>query len=399
MSLTIVAGAYALWLFSINLVFYLTGGHNFAAQEYSVLVGIVPMALQALLIGFNPAGLAGPTKVMVSLLLIVLLSYLFNGIGWVAVTYVIELVYITLLTLLVVGSPDRRLLPRLAAWYAVPSAIFLIYIVINGSYLWGRLTAGNLESNAWGLMGLSVVVAAFGHRSRLMMAFCIAAGCAAIYAASSRSSMVGLGLAVLLIAARWVATLPDRRIALALTTAAGAILLMIVAVPDFHGAAMAFLDNLFKLDDPRRGLGMGATGRNVLWEAATDLWWQHPLFGVGFRMHSQYLPLNYSAHNAYLAMLADTGIFGFLWYVLLMLRSFFGMFRIADARVRPFAIAVVASYFMVGFFERRAINGANPMSLFFLMIAVYVLREAAFERVKRFADPAAAAPAVARAGA
>jgi O-antigen ligase len=115
-------------------------------------------------------------------------------------------------------------------------------------------------------------------------------------------------------------------------------------------------------------------------------------------MHEAFLPLNYSAHNAYLAMLADTGVFGFLWYVTLMAGAMIGMFRLADAPTRRLAIAVVASYAVVGLFERRAINGANPMSLFFLMTALFVLREGAFARVRRAAWGAGTRPAIIGAG-
>ncbi len=397
MNLTIVSVAYALWLAAINVVFYLTHGHDFGAQEYSVLAGIVPMALQLLLLGFDPRGMAGPARVMATLLLVILMSYLFNGADWTAVTYVVEVVYIAAVTTLVAGCPDRRLLARVAACYSVPTALFLLYIDWRGEYLWGRLVAGNLESNAWGLMGLSVAVTAFGHRSRLAAGFCIAAGCATIYAASSRSSMVGLALAVAIIVVRSVVMLRDRRLAAALAVGAGALVLAVLFIPAAKDVTLSFLDDLFKLDDPLRGLGKGATGRDQLWEAALDLWWQHPFFGVGFRMHEAFLPLNYSAHNAYLAMLADTGIFGFLWYVALMGRAFVGMFRLGDAPTRALAIAIVVSYAIVGLFERRAINGANPMSLFFLMAALFILREQALARARRVAWRQTEA-AVARAG-
>ena len=109
----------------------------------------------------------------------------------------------------------------------------------------------------------------------------------------------------------------------------------------------------------------------------------HPWFGVGFRMHESFMPVNYSAHNAYIAMLADTGIFGFLWYIALLIMAWIGMFRVTDSRTRYLVIALVSSYTFIGLFERRAINGANPMSIMFLMAVIVILREEAVARVYR----------------
>lgn len=386
MKLLIVGSAYALWLVVINLVFYLTRGHDLTAQEYSVLLGIVPMLFQLLLLGFDPAGMARPAKVMGAFLLIVLMSYLFNGADWNAVTYVVELLYLSAVTMLIAGCPDRRLLRRIAQFYSVPSALFLLYIDAHGKYLWGRLVEGNLESNVWGLLGLTVGVTAFAHRSRLLLAFCLAAGFATINAASSRSSLVGLTLAISLVATRYVFGLRGRPLVVAFGAVAAVLALIASCIPSVQSAVMEVLDDLLKIDDPLRGLHSGATGREELWKAAIDLWWNHPVFGVGYRMHEAFLPLNFSSHNAYLAMLADTGLFGFLWYMALMIAAWVGMFRLGDPATRNLAIGVVGSYALIGLFERRAINGGNPMSLLFLATALFILRERAVARIERLEE-------------
>ena len=51
-------------------------------------------------------------------LIIVLLSYLFNGADWIGVTYVVELLYLSAMTILIAGCPDRRLLPTIAELYS-----------------------------------------------------------------------------------------------------------------------------------------------------------------------------------------------------------------------------------------------------------------------------------------
>ncbi len=384
-----VASIYAVWLVAINIVFYLGGGQDIGKLEYAVLGGVVPMVLQLLLLGFDPIGMTRPVRMMGLFLVIVLLSYLFNGAGWAGVTYVVELLYLSTITILIAGCPDRRLLPTIAELYSVPTAIWLIYIDFHGKYLWGRLIEGNLESNAWGLMGLSVGIAAFAHRSRLLGAFCLGAACLTIYDASSRSSIVGLTLAALVIGVRYMFELRNRRLIGAFVVITVILAFVMVAVPVLRDYTSDFFVNLFKLDDPYRGLSSGSSGRDELWRAAMALWWSHPWFGVGFRMHEAYLPANFSAHNAYLAMLADTGVFGLVWYLALMAMAWIGMFRLKDARTRHLAIGLIVSYTFIGLFDRRAINGANPMSLIFLMAAMAILRDEAVARVGRVAARAA----------
>jgi O-antigen ligase len=397
----VVASTYAAWLVLINVVFYLVHGRELGPQEYSVLAGVVPMGLQLLLLGFDPVGMMRPARMMCLFVLIVLLSYLFNGADWSGVVYVVELLYLSAVTILVAGCPDRRLLPTIAELYSLPTAIWLLYIDFFGKYEWGRLVEGRLESNAWGLIGLSVGVASFAHRSRITGAFCFAVCCLTIYDASSRSSIVGLTIAVGLIGIRTMFDLRNRRLIGAFAILSLGLAFAVVLVPSLRDSASDFAVNLLKLDDPYRGINSGSSGRDELWRAAIGLWWDHPWFGVGFRMHEAYLPLNFSAHNAYLAMLADTGIFGFLWYMALMVAAWIGMFRMKDSRMRRLAIALVSSYAFIGLFERRAINGANPMSLMFLMAAMAILREDAVTRVQRAVERTRQAwspPPVLRAG-
>ena len=50
------------------------------------------------------------------------------------------------------------------------------------------------------------------------------------------------------------------------------------------------------------------------------------------------------------------------------------------------AIVLVSSYTLIGLFERRAINGANAMSLMFLMAVTLIMREDALAHVRRVVD-------------
>jgi len=361
-----IGWGYGIWLCAIAVVFYLVRGNDIGALEYAVLAGVLPAALQLLLLGFETLGMTRPVKLLLVFLLIVTIGYLVNGADWTALTYVIELIYITVIAAIVAAYPEALLFRRIAAVYCVLAAVFIVWIDFNGTYTWGRLTAG-VESNSWGLMAVSVGATAFALRSRLLGVACLGAAWFTCYEASSRGSMLGLALAMAAVAALSVPRLTRLRLLMLLGTAVVVLLCVLLFAPTIWATAQHWADQVLEINDPRRGLESGFTGRDVLWRAAFDLWWQNPLFGVGYRQHEAYLPLNLSAHNAYLAMLADTGVFGLIWYLYLLIASGIAALRIRDPRSRNAVVALIVSYAVIGLFERRAINGANPLSLLFLM--------------------------------
>jgi O-antigen ligase len=375
MKTTVVAALYAFWLAAIEIVFFAVHGLNPGAQETVILSGLIPGVLQLVWLGFEPRGLMGATRLSMAFVFLALLSFVFNRGDWGSLTFMVELVYLFAITILFAGCPARDLLRRTAAIFSIVSGAFILFVDITGEYSWGRLQANGIEANFWGLMGLGVAIAGIAHRWRVLTALCIVVGYIVMADASSRSSMVGLAAAMGVLAIRYAATL--RRERLVTVIGFGAVLLLAgLAASSMIGKALpALFSDIMKLDDPYRGVGQGFSGRNELWQAAIDLWFKSPLFGVGYRQHEAFLPAQYSAHNSYLAMLADTGIFGLLWYLLLIGLSLIAAWSVKDARTRSMILAGIVSYAVIGFFERRAINGGNPVSILFLMSCFYALAE------------------------
>jgi O-antigen ligase len=392
MKAILISWAYAIWLVGIAVVFYLVKGSDIGALEYAVLLGMLPAVAQMVLLGFETLGMARPVKFFMIFLLIVTISYLVNRTDWTAVTYIVELIYVTAIAALVAAYPEALLFRRIAGIYSVLAAVFIVYIDFTGTYTWGRLTAG-IESNSWGLTAVSVGTAAFALRSRLLTAACLAAAWFTCYEASSRGSMLGLALAMVVVAAMTMPRLTRVRLLTLLGTVTVVLLCILIFAPSLWAAAQHWMDAVLEVNDPRRGLDSGFTGRDILWRAALDLWWHNPLFGVGYRQHEAYLPLNYSAHNAYLAMLADTGVFGFIWYLWLLIASGLAAFRIRDPRSRNAAVGLIVSYAVIGLFERRAINGANPLSLLFLMGCFLAMKSQEVRRWRPRLGAARALPA------
>jgi O-antigen ligase len=395
MRLYTTAAAYALWLLAIEVIFYLAHGDNLGALEFAVGLGVVPAGLQILLLGLNPLGLAAPVQAALWFVLIVLVGYLTN-VESNSIIYLIELLLVFGIAILVAGSPDRRLIRTIGVLYAVPAALFIVYIAATGEYLWGRLTASGIQPNWWGLMGGIVVAASFAYRSRLLTVASILAGLYVAYAASSRNSMVGIAVAVFAVLLMTAAQLRGRRLIWTLVGAVAAFAFATIFLSSVSETLNGGLVEALQLDDPGRGLGTGFSGRADLWDSVAQIWLRSPLFGVGFRQHQSFMPAldQIGAHNAYLAMLADTGILGLLWYLGFVVVSLYASLGIRDARSRNVVVATIVSYAVIGIFEARGINGGNPFSIYFQMCCFFALTDASLRRVQRHS---AAVPVAAQA--
>lgn len=63
------------------------------------------------------------------------------------------------------------------------------------------------------------------------------------------------------------------------------------------------------------------TGRDYLWNLAIKAWHEHPIFGIGAGNYIAYTHAFTDAHNSYLQILCEQGIFGFTFYIIAMLSS------------------------------------------------------------------------------
>jgi O-antigen ligase len=145
---------------------------------------------------------------------------------------------------------------------------------------------------------------------------------------------------------------------------------------------------MLKLNDPYRGITSGGTGRTKLWAAALALWEAQPLLGVGFRGHEPLMPDAMSAHSAYLGLLAETGMLGFVGYLLICGSAAAGLVRLRHDPTRQVGVALVASYIVYGFVETRAVNFGNPYSIVFLWIALDASRRVAGHQLVAPRSPA-----------
>lgn len=378
-----VATVYALWILGMFALFYFVHGKDENSLQLALICGAIPAACQVFLLGVDPRGLVAPVRMWLVLLVVILMSYLVGAsdpraarsdaadllipLAWIPIVFAINTVFVLAIATLVAGCPDRRLFPSIASIYCVLTAPFLVYIDITGERVWGRLSAG-LQPNMWGLVGLTVCLAAFARKPGILTIGSFVVGAATILLSSSRESLLSVAAGVMVVVALYLQDMNRPRFVRLLAGACVTLIVVAVTLDPYILNAIHYVGSeVFLLDSPERGLGSGFTGRSELWAAAYDIWLKSPLLGIGFRQHEQFMPDGMPAHNAYLAMLADTGMIGLIVYLVLLIGSLVGAYGIQDRRTRRFALAIIVAYIVSGFFDRRTINGGNPFSLFFLM--------------------------------
>jgi O-antigen ligase len=367
----LVAIAYALWLFSSSVAFHLQPD-NKILQELTLLAGAVPAVLHAIFFPVDTRGNGPGMWFLWAFLLVFLAGYVLNDCTWEDLIGLFNVMFVFLIGLLIASSTDTSLIGRIAAAYALMLAPYLVHVNVTGTRFYGRLLAGS-QPNTWGWLSLSIAIGVFALNSRLLQAGCLAVALMTMYNAQSRGSMVALIPILYMYAYHWY--FHERAIDVSWKVIVTCFLVLIMfGLFVFYSEIIA--NDIMRLNDPYRGLQTGATGRDEEWGEALRLWFNAPLFGVGFRKHENLMVFtNQSAHNAYLAMLADTGFVGFLVYMaflLVSLRS--AMSGVVDKKLRLFLTCVILSYSLAGMFERRAINVGNSLSITFIFVCLVSLR-------------------------
>lgn len=224
-----------------------------------------------------------------------------------------------------------------------------------------------LNPNTVALVSISVLFAAMSIRTLALRLAVMGPVVGIIVLTSSRAAagaaVVGLVLVV------WLRLRARRRPVLLF---AGIALLLAVGVAIVYGDVIyKTLDRLYALSTADRGITSGASGRMAAWKGTWDLFVHNPALGVGFRAHEHILKADTSAHNGYLATLAEVGVLGFLGVLYLVVRGLHLLW--ADSRdpdrvfIQSILLGLCVGYLLLAMFERYLINVGNPTSLLFLI--------------------------------
>jgi O-antigen ligase len=224
-----------------------------------------------------------------------------------------------------------------------------------------------LNPNTIALVATSVLIAGMSIRRLALRLVVMAPIAGIIILTSSRAAAVaavaGLGMVV------WLRLRARRRPVLLL---AGIGLIVAIGVSIAYGDVLyRTLDRFYALSTADRGITSGASGRVTAWKWTWELFLRNPVFGVGFRAHEYLLKADTSAHNGYLATLAEVGILGFVSVLFLVSRGLHllwtGSRKPGPGFSQSILFGLCVAYLLLAVFERYLINVGNPTSLLFLV--------------------------------
>jgi O-antigen ligase len=311
------------------------------------------------------------------LLISIVGSYLFNSEYYELVqiggnTVSALLMFLSLYIIVMKMDIDLR---KLLVFQAIYIEILMPEVIRTSANVWGRLEPAALTMNYAAMMGIVAFLGALAARNIILTPLLSVLPLYTMVMMQSRGSMIATSVATMIIGCCWVWEHRSRKM---LKQAGVAAVFGGIAC---FGAALAGY-NIFEvisdqivhvlmLDDSNRGVDSGGSGRSDLWAAAYHLWATHPIFGVGFKGHTQFMPGNMLAHNAFLGLLADNGLVGLLGYLMIIGGASFCLLRRGFRGVTMFGYraAIIFPYFVYGMVESRAFSFGNTYSVLFLLVA------------------------------
>jgi O-antigen ligase len=238
-----------------------------------------------------------------------------------------------------------------------------------------RLVADGMHPNLFGLIAMTIFVAAAVGRDSKNFVFCLIAMLAACLAASSRSAL--LTLLVIAVVSRLILVRSAWK-AVAIVAAMAFLLTVLVA---FDGDGLGNVANtVFHVNDKYRGAATGGSGRPIIWAYYIDNWLAHPLFGTGPGTVYDLGGRAYYSHNMVLQILTDGGLFGLLGFITFIIWVSIAATQIPASSVTRALAMFLLAYFIYGIFEGRAVNIGNPLSAMFFLACFLTLGHA--ERVR-----------------
>ncbi len=392
--------AVTFWTCTSFPLMYISGGHNDQLLFIPLAIG-APLFIaltwkKPIIAQVDPIVTAGVFLLFLS----ILGSYLFNPNYYEPVFMAgnIAAAVLLFLALYVLVMKLDLDLQKLLIFQAIYICLFLPVVLQTSSDRWGRLEPAELHPNYVSMMGIVAIIGAMSVRNIFVTLALAALPFYTMLKMESRASMIATCAAAAIIIGLGLWKMRSRRLMaqLGVGTIVAGVIAMGAALAGYN--IFAFIgdeiSNAFLLNDDLRGMDSGATGRSDLWAAAYNIWLTHPIFGIGFKGHTRFMPDNMLAHNAFLGLLADNGLVGLLGYLLIAVGAVLNVIKRGwQLPMFPQRAAIIFPYFLYGMVESRAFSFGNTYSILFLLVAF----DSAKYRVKRDTAPTAQpAPGVAR---
>lgn len=201
-----------------------------------------------------------------------------------------------------VDDTTRRQFFGLAA-FAHGVLAFIAYWSWSPSEDWHRLSAFGVGTAPMAEFALAAILAAICSGNRRLVLLCTALAAPTLFGTQMRSAFVAAAIALVIF---FYPAFRNRAVWARLLLVAGAVLGGAV----FFTVMLDFVRELLLLDDPHRGLDSGFSGRFNSWRIGFEVFLDNFLVGVGVGH-----PLAKHAHNAFLIVAAEQGIFALLMMV------------------------------------------------------------------------------------
>ena len=243
--------------------------------------------------------------------------------------------------------------------YGILGSAFMAYVYLGGEQIQGRLTFGH--PNYLGLISFGVLVCCLSFRNVIAKLLFVGFNMFIILEAQARACLLASVISIVV-----YTFLVGRGRGYGWLFYTGCTMVAALSIWLVYRQEVAsWISATLFLDDRYRGLGTGFTGRLDAWHEAVELFRENPVFGVGFRAHERLMTALPSAHNGYLAMLAETGIVGLSCALALIGVCLRRVFRLAltGDRVAIVGFAFVCGYLFAANFDRFLVNYGSPTSV------------------------------------
>lgn len=365
-----------------TLVFFLftvVGVNNPYLQVASVAFFFVPMVLIGSQVRFDPGGLRDALVLIVFItgplwvsIFAHLPEYEFVNLGT-AVSRTIALTLYLLTMVVLSAHPDGMRILRIAL---MTMALIFIVLIVTASILlpdwhYRRFTPADIHPNWWGELSVALAFGASFLGKRWQRYGLWFAALAMAILVQNRSA---IGHILLVVSFATLAHEGFRRLLViglsAVFLVAPLVFLLDMLLVD--GSLFAPLidwvvNSVMLLNDPMRGLSSRATGRDVGWLYALNVFSEHPWTGIGFSRSNAMLHDDVSAqiHNGHLALMADLGMIGYAVLAVLMVGAIVRILRRGEFILFGY-VAGFAFFNML--FIPRAINLSVLPMLFWMMV-------------------------------
>lgn len=283
-----------------------------------------------------------------------------------------------LIAAFVAVHPQRDDVTRLAFGVVALAfaALFVMMMLTEPINKWGRMRPGNLHPNWWGELFIVMTVGAALARPRWIFYGAVPLIFIGLYLVQARGALIAT---VIVVAFAILGREGFQR--LILLSLAGLFLglpaLLVVDMLAFGGnfttGIVDFLANdVLRLNDPRRGLGTGFTGRVDGYLVALAAFAQAPLLGVGFGLSNE-ISLEAGAgtiHNGHLQLLLELGLLLYPFLFVIMVGAIIRSLILGHWLV----LGTVLAYVFFVAFSPRSINlSALSMVGWFMIVYAWML--------------------------